>query len=118
MTTKDALVDAMLDVKFPGYSFKAEEGDDGSFRIRARYFDTDVDTGRMERQETRWWTINADWTKGQIVQTMFKCILTSKEHFTREHFLYRGRAIFGPHFDIDELHSIVKAPGGGPVDGR
>jgi hypothetical protein len=31
------------------------------------------------------------------------------EHRTREHFRYRGAAVFGPHFDVDALVELCRS---------
>ena len=64
---------------------------------------------RMEKQKTREWLIPADSDKSQIVQTAFKCLMTSLEHRGREWFLYRGKSVFGPHFDVDKLWEVCTA---------
>ena len=46
-------------------------------------------------------------TPSELVQTALKCVLTSLEHEAREHFTYRGAAIFGPHFDVEALVRIA-----------
>jgi hypothetical protein len=38
-----------------------------------------------------------------------KCLLTSAEHRIREHFLYRGERVFGPHYDVDALVELCRA---------
>jgi hypothetical protein len=59
-------------------------------------------------QSGRKWFLSTHMTKSEVVQTALKAILTAEEHEAREKFLYRGRAIFGPHFDVDALHEIVE----------
>ncbi|SRR5581483_10871770 len=88
------------------YAFEAIEDNENLF-IRAFYNERDVVTGKLETQYTRKWHIEYDNELGQVVQTAFKCVLTSIEHRVREHFLYRGRNIFGPHFDLDHLWELV-----------
>lgn len=109
----DRLVTLMGAVTFPGYTFEIDDGEHDGAKLRSFYEDVCVERGVVERQNTRWWIVSQHATKSEIVQTMFKCILTSKEHYTREHFLYAGRPIFGPHFDVDALHDIccVKTDG-------
>ena len=46
--------------------------------------------------------------KSEIVATAFKCVMTSMEHRVREWFLYRDRAIYHPHYDVDALHAICE----------
>lgn len=119
---REMLFDCIDEVTFPDYTFEYADGENSGARLRAYYMDTDVETGVLERQNTRWWVISQHAVKSEIVQTMFKCIITSKEHFTREHFLYRGRPVFGPHFDIDALYEICertdKRPGPEVADKR
>ena len=43
-----------------------------------------------------------------MVQTCFMAALVAEEHECREIFTYQGEAIFGPHFDLDELVSFAK----------
>lgn len=111
---------ALRSVDFPDYSFEGEILPDTSGRLRAYYMDTCVDTGEVERQNTRWWPVSKHAVLSEIVQTMFKCVITSKEHFTREHFLYNDRPVFGPHFDVDALWEICertdKRPGPKPSE--
>jgi hypothetical protein len=78
-----------------------------SYHVAASYDEPDVLSGEDAVQTTRWWPINPEWTKDQIVQTLFKCVLTSHEHRVREHFLYKGRPVFGPHFELDKLWEIA-----------
>lgn len=62
---------------------------------------------RPAPQQTRRWLIRPDASKSEIVQTAFKCVMTAMEHEVREQFLYRDRAVFGPHHDVDKLWSIA-----------
>lgn len=54
----------------------------------------------------RKWLLSPRMTKSEIVQTAFKAVLTAVEHETRELFTYKGKRIFGPHFDVDALEQI------------
>ena len=57
----------------------------------------------LTRQSTRKWYISPYATESELVQTVFKAVLTACEHEVRESFFYRGKAIFGPHFDVNAL---------------
>ena len=98
---------ALADVKFGDYTFEVRQGHGGVF-LRAAYMEPDVYTGKVERQETRKWLLSPHMTKSEIVQTAFKCCWTSFEHRCREGFLYKGRRVFGPHFDVDDLWNLCK----------
>lgn len=87
------------------YYFDVLPDRDGAI-VQGAYFEECVDTGKRMEQKTRRWLISPHATDSEIVQTLFKLCLTSMEHRAREHFRYRGRPIFGPHFDVDALHSV------------
>ena len=59
-----------------------------------------------ERREQGGSNLSPEMTRSEVVQTVFKCALTSMEHRTREFFHYRGRAVFGPHFDVEALWQL------------
>lgn len=84
------------------YRFDVREGHGGVF-MQAIYNDRDIYTNTFERQHTRKWLLSPSMTDSEIVQTAFKCALTSAEHRAREAFTYRGARIFGPHFDVEDL---------------
>lgn len=92
-------------VEFGDYVFVVSEAR-GSIYLQATYDEADIVTGVVEQQHTRKWLLSPAMTKSEIVQTCFKLAMTSAEHRVRETFKYRGRRIFGPHFDVDALHRI------------
>lgn len=104
--TLQRLRDVLLQCSFPGFTFFIDFVM-GRFYLQGTYREADTVTGVEEQQFTRKWLISPHMTKSEIVQTAFKCILTSMEHRTREWFTYRGKAIFGPHFNVDALHQIA-----------
>lgn len=67
-------------------------------KARGRYANPSV------QQTGRKWRLSEHMTRSEIVQTAFLAVLTAEEHEAREQFLYKGRAIFGPHFDVENLH--------------
>lgn len=91
---------------FPDYKFEVIEDGVAGVYVRGSYMEADTVTGNMELQQTRLWLIAEVDTKSDIVRTLFKLIMTSMEHKAREWFLYDGKSIFGPHFDVDRLHAI------------
>jgi hypothetical protein len=68
---------------------------------------TDSETGLEAEQRSRKWQLSYHMTRSEIVQTALKAVLTAEEHEVRENFRYRGKAIFGPHFDVDELVNMM-----------
>jgi hypothetical protein len=99
------IAELLKDIKFPGMEFVVGPDRDGA-KIQGRYIEKDIVTGQDEFQYTRKWLISPYATKSEIIQTAFKLCLTSMEHRTREHFRYKRKAIFGPHFDVDALWEV------------
>ncbi|WP_347467580.1 hypothetical protein [Burkholderia stagnalis] len=100
----------LRDIRFLDYTFLVVQPvRGGSPYLQANYVEPDVVTGKPEAQSTRKWQLSLHMTKSEFVQTAFKCCLTSMEHRAREHFRYRGAAVYGPHFDVDALFSLCAA---------
>ena len=59
-----------------------------------------------DEQRGRKWRLSTHMTKSEVIQTAFKAVLTAEEHETREAFLYRGHAIFRPHYNVDALAEL------------
>jgi hypothetical protein len=72
-------------------------------------FLADRGDGIIENQTGRKWFLSEHMTRSEVVQTAFKAVMTALEHEAREHFKYRGSAIFGPHFDVDVLVDVVES---------
>lgn len=77
--------------------------------LRASYYEEDVVTGKVEQQYTRRWLLSPEMSKSEIVATCFKCVITSMEHQVREWFTYKDKAIYHPHYDVDQLWAICDA---------
>lgn len=106
----DEMRELLRDIRFLDYTFLiVQPVRGGSAYLQANYVEPDVVTGKPEAQSTRKWQLSLDMTKSEFVQTAFKCCLTSMEHRAREHFRYRGAAVYGPHFDVDALFALCAA---------
>jgi hypothetical protein len=92
------------DVFYPGHVFIVDELDPGTDRYYLQI--------RFARDGQIWhgrkWILSKHMTKGEIVQTALKAAITASEHEVREHFEYKGRKIFDPHFDIDRLATVCE----------
>jgi hypothetical protein len=93
---------------YPEYQFLVLVDGRGAIYLQADYMEIDVSSGKSERQVTRRWFLSPEMTESEIVQTVFKCVLTSMEHRTREWFRYAGNAVFGPHFDVHALWQLCE----------
>lgn len=108
MTTKQ-MIEIVSKCKFPDYTFNVWEDSRGSIYLQGSYNEPDTTNGMSSVQKTRRWLLSPKMTKSEIVQTCFKCLMTSQEHKAREWFTLDGRAIFGPHFDVDKLWEMCGA---------
>lgn len=110
--TYDELDAIIADVRCSvgGLAWAVEHGfmSDRGFWVRVMYFEADIVTGHACEQKGRRWYVSKFATKSEIVQTILKAALTSAEHMVREHFLYRGARIFGPHYNVDDLVDLVR----------
>lgn len=97
------------DIKFYDYEFDVIDNVGATPYLQGKYVEPDIVTGQPEMQHTRKWQLSLHMTKSEFVQTVFKCCITSMEHRTREHFRYKGHAVFGPHFDVDALLLLCKS---------
>jgi hypothetical protein len=78
-------------------------------RLRAEWDAPDAATGKMEKQQSRWWPLSRHMVKTEIIQTAFLCVLKAEEHEISEAFNYfhhssgEWTSPFNSHIDIDTL---------------
>lgn len=106
--TIDEMREIVGQCKYADYEFLVGEKN-GVAYLQGRYLEPDIVTGDVTDQHTRKWMLSEHMVPSELVQTALKCALTSAEHRVREHFLYKGERVFGPHFDIEALHEIARA---------
>lgn len=97
-------------VSFEKFRFSVIESR-GGIHLQATWPERCIASGKTEFQYSRKWLLSPAMTRSEIVQTCFKLALTAVEHRTRETFMYKGKRIFGPHFDVDELHRLCRDGG-------
>ena len=95
------------DVHVPDFAFHVVH-QDNDYYLQGRYMEADIVTSDQADQHTRKWRLSVHMTKSEVVQTAFKCYLTSMEHRARESFRYKGKLIFGPHYDVDALVGLCR----------
>jgi hypothetical protein len=96
-------------INFQNYTFLVYGMDVDNMYLQAVYLDDDIITGRQEEQRTRKWLLSKHMVPSELVQTAFKCVMTSMEHRAREGFKYKGERIYGPHFDCEALVELCRA---------
>ncbi len=102
---------AINGIHFPGYTFTVLDsgGYSGKVFLQAQFHSPCADTGQLTLQKTRKWYLSEHMTESELVQTALKCVLTAIEHEAREQFKYKGQAIFGPHFNVNDLVELAKS---------
>lgn len=102
----------LADIHFPGFSFKVHGDFTGTTYLVATFLAPDANEPRDFLPHTsRKWLLSPHMIKSELVQTAFKCVLTSMEHEAREQFTFRGARVFGPHFDVDSLVALCRQQG-------
>lgn len=99
MITANGIREIIRSVQFNDWQFNIV-GLDGDLYLQVQLqADGQHWTGRK-------WRLSNWMTPSEIVQTALKAVLTAVEHEAREHFLYRGKAIFGPHINVETLWAV------------
>jgi hypothetical protein len=74
--------------------------EDGAIFVLDPLLPEEFNTGRL-------WVVRDDATEHEVVQTMLRAVLDWSEHEVRESFRYKGKAVFGPHQDLEQLLAVV-----------
>jgi hypothetical protein len=91
-------------VQYQGWDFSVhEEQGSSEIYLQLHWMEFCADTGQPQPQSSRKWKLSPHMTKSEVVQTAFAAVLMAVEHEVRENFRFRDKAIFGPHFDVEEL---------------
>lgn len=102
MTVVD-LATILREIHFHGWSFKFGVMGEGMY-MQVQFLAPDNDTKELHQvQSGRKWYISHFSTKEEVVQTCLKAVLTAVEHEAREHFTYKGVALFQPHMPLETL---------------
>jgi hypothetical protein len=88
-------------VKFLDRQFRVLPKGDG-YLLQLQYMEADIHTNKEELQGSRKWYISPYATESEIVETAFACVQRSMLHVIGEHFLYKGKRVYSPHFSIEE----------------
>ncbi len=112
-TTKDQFEAAIADVSFRDWNFRIGRdgrGSDGAIRffLQVRATTPCSVTGKPYEWGGRKWFLSSYMTQSEVLQTALMAALTAVEHEAREDFKWQGKAIFGPHYDVDALHYLCK----------
>ena len=111
---KERFENDLRDVSYEDWDFNIRMDSDRPY-LQVGFYDYDTTqsplTDRRKQYQTgRKWMLSPHMTKSEIIQTAFKAVLTAVEHEVREKFKYRDSAIFGPHFNVDDLVMTCRKP--------
>lgn len=114
MMTTDQLQTILTDIKIFDRSFQITNvwtgeapTDRCGWHLQVTYWEKDIHTGRDELQKSRKWLISKEDTETDVVATVFAAVMRSYDHVVQEHFTYKGRRVFSPHFDINGRLSLA-----------
>lgn len=94
----------ILDRKFIATPWTGSVGVHAScgWHLQVTYSEIDIDTGKLEQQYSRKWFISDEATESDVVDTAFAAVMRSYDHVVQEHFTYKGKRVFSPHFTIGQ----------------
>ncbi len=98
MLSPAAIQDILRDIQYLGWVFLLS--DDNTIQVQFQ------SCGQPHRG--RKWRLSPWMTKSEIVQTALMAVLAAEEHEVREHFQYKGEAIYGPHYNVDDLVALKR----------
>lgn len=99
--TREHIQTALDEVSFMDRKFLLLEKGDG-FLIQMSYMEANVENPvSIEEQKTRKWYVSPYSTETEIIETCWAMVCRSQMHIAAEHFHYRGRRVYSPHFDIN-----------------
>lgn len=93
----------LAQIKFLNRSLRLLPKGDG-YLVQLVYDEADVDHPEDPtpiEQHARKWYISPYATETEVVETVFKAARVSMDHVLKEHFLYKGRRIYSPHFSVE-----------------
>ncbi len=96
----------VADVQFPDMKFKVRLDSISRVYIQVGNYQPN-DEGELVFQGGRKWDISEHACDSEIIQTCFLAVKTWQEHEAREFFTYKGRNIFGPHYDLNALVELI-----------
>lgn len=71
--------------------------------LKITYLDRDTQTSEIELQHCRKWQLSYHMVPSEVVRTAYKAVLAAMEHEVDEHFRYKGKLIYNPHIDLDQV---------------
>jgi hypothetical protein len=102
------IFDRLFEVTGP-VTVQDDEGVTNGWHVQVCYYEPDVlkPNGNMELQKSRTWFIWEGASESEVVDTAFAAVMRSYDHVVQEHFTYKGKRIFSPHFTVGQRLSMA-----------
>jgi hypothetical protein len=104
--TKEDVERIVAGVSFLDRRFRVLEKGDG-FLVQLEYDERCVVTGELKLQRARKWYVSPWSTETEVVETCWAAVCRSQMHVAGEHFTYRGRRVYSPHFNVEARVELV-----------
>jgi len=112
MMTKQRLCAILAEIKIFDRTFKVtgpvtvqdDEDVTCGWHVQICYFEPDISkpNGDAELQESRPWFIAESASDTEVVHTVFAAVMRSYDHVVQEHFTYKGKRVYSPHFALEQ----------------
>lgn len=99
--------DFLKQIHYKDWKFRVTKTHEGRLFLQVEFMAADTVSGQVVAMRGRKWMLSPWMCRGELVSTAFKAIEAAEMHEMREHFLYRGKAIFGPHINPDALLEVA-----------
>jgi hypothetical protein len=80
---------------------------DGPLYLQVLFKDKDRITGKEEIQRCRKYVLSYHMTDSEVVRSAFQAVKAAMMHEVEEAFTYKGRRVFNPHMDLDNLAGAI-----------
>jgi len=102
------LQEIVSQIKYKDWTLRVNRGQDMRPYLQVVFFADCTVSGKHMMQIGRKWWLSPHMCKGEVVSTAYKAIEGAEMHEMREHFRYRGVAIYNPHIDPDALLEVAE----------
>lgn len=105
--TQGDIINILKEVVCPPFEILVGGHREDHLWIQAKLFRQDAETGGWAYGTGGKYLLSEHMTRGEIVKKAFVACRDFAEHEVRERFKWRGRAILGPHIDVEALWEIA-----------
>lgn len=98
------MVTIVKQIKFRDWEIRVHiPNEKGSPYLKITYLDKDTQSDKVELQHCRKWQLSYHMVPSEVIRTAYKAVCAAMEHEVDENFRYKGRLIYNPHIDLDQM---------------